>query len=673
LLSSSNNTRNNKLFSLAVISGNKHAVNYFIESGENVNSIGSHTRTLLMDAVVAGHIDICKSLLKAGADPLYEDKNGHTAISLAKNSEDNHLIYLLDNFIDNKEKSLKESDALIFDFGDESEVSWEADNESTIPKSDMDLVEKLRSDHHEISAYITIDSDENFDDIDIDFPDIFIKKHPKKTRIKEPLNKYLRDILSFGYANGVFHKKDYEVEITEQKMFKYSDLQGSLEAAFSASGIDILDSDILIPFYSKDSVSDFFSDFQVDEMFDYMELELDGNRNPLAMFLNEAARYPLLADDQVETCCKDIKNSYFKLITIISSEFNIFEQLLNEVDRYLQHDNPEEDFIASETSTGQFDDTSIDYVLHSISRLSKNDLKERVHLIKERNPNKTDKIFTSLVDLVLDWEFLIHTYKHISLKNEDIILVMNNAINNYRNAKDLMVNSNLRLVYSIARKYSRFGIPVLDLIQEGTIGLMKAIDRFDFEMGNKFSTYATWWIRQAITRSISNDKEIIRIPVHMYESIKKLKQAEIYLSQYPAILVPDLEIARFLQWTLNRVITVKNAQKKIIALDELIDSELVENWESCLVDDIEEHDPEYLCKLKDLRNHEFQSLKILTEREKDILLYRFGFHDGEIFTLNTLGEMYDVTRERIRQIESKGLKKLRSNKYLRRFREYIFE
>jgi len=210
----------------------------------------------------------------------------------------------------------------------------------------------------------------------------------------------------------------------------------------------------------------------------------------------------------------------------------------------------------------------------------------------------------------------------------------------------------------------------LDLIQEGSIGLIKAIDRFDFGLGNKFSTYATWWIRQAITRHISNDAEIIRIPVHMHESIKKLRQTENYLSINSVKPVQDTDIAQFLDWTLNHVSTVKNAKKIIIPLDTLVESEIAEDWESCLSDNINEHNPEYIWNLNILHELEFQIMNTLKERERDVLLCRSGFHDGEVMTLEQLGEIYDVTRERIRQIEAKGLKRIRTRKNMEKFREF---
>jgi len=294
-------------------------------------------------------------------------------------------------------------------------------------------------------------------------------------------------------------------------------------------------------------------------------------------------------------------------------------------------------------------------IVKNLKLSNKDELLEVVKDIRnnERKIRRIEQEAGSSADNIVEWG------KQISLGLRKISI-----------AKQELINANLRLVVSIAKKYANRGMHFFDLIQEGNIGLIKAVDKFEYKKGYKFSTYATWWIRQAITRAISDQARTIRVPVHMIEQINKImRETRLFQQEFGREPVPE-ELADRLGWPVSKVKAVKNVSREPISLETPVGEE----EDSLLGDFIEDKDvdsPVNTAAYRLLHEQINSVLSTLPAREQKVIRMRFGLDDGYSHTLEEVGYVFKVTRERIRQIEAKALRRLRHPTRARKLKDYL--
>ncbi len=285
------------------------------------------------------------------------------------------------------------------------------------------------------------------------------------------------------------------------------------------------------------------------------------------------------------------------------------------------------------------------------------------HLLSEKNANGSG-------DTVKMYLKEIGNLKLLS-KDEEFAL-SKKMTEGCERSKTILTVSNLRLVVSIAKKYTGRGILFLDLIQEGNIGLIRAVEKFDYLKGYKFSTYATWWIRQAITRALADQSRTIRVPVHMVETINKLRKTSRQLLQELGRKPSEEEIADESGITIEKVREVIRISQIPLSLEAPVGNE----EGHCIADYVEDHgslNPEHHIESNSLKQGLEEVLSDLSEREASVLKLRFGLEDGRPRTLEEVGRIYFVTRERIRQIEAKALAKLRHPKRIAKLKEFSYQ
>ncbi len=256
------------------------------------------------------------------------------------------------------------------------------------------------------------------------------------------------------------------------------------------------------------------------------------------------------------------------------------------------------------------------------------------------------------------------------LTGEEEIILAKRMEKGDKEAIQLLITANLRLVVSVAKKYAKHGLELLDLIQEGNLGLMKAVEKFDYKRGYKFSTYATWWIRQAITRAIADQARTIRIPVHMIETINKYNKVNAILTAKLGRKPTDTEIAAEMDIDPNKIADIVKINQNPSSLSTPIGEEK-DNELQDMIPDTSSLSPEETATSEYLREQITDVLDELQDREKKVLALRFGLEDGINRTLEEVGKEFGVTRERIRQIEAKALRKLKEKSIEKQLNDYL--
>ncbi len=685
------------LLKMASMSGVATAVQIHINRGDNINATDERGRSPLLLAASKGHVEVCRILLDAGGDPNASDMDGNSAFSIAMASSDPSLVELFTYLnapssgeIDEIGSSFPASEVdndLAPVFGETAlDLSlWEAEAEAVPPPSDNEYLYSEQETQRQISAHVPIDTDFDWIDVEIDLPDS-TRSRRRRNAIDGDVLVSIRNIILVGLRDGFVPEsfitslaRDYDgddIDFFDHRNRADEDFESRLRITLGDLGV-VIDKEG-IEFHGHDSSHNL--DEEMESIADeavafFLELTYQDS-DPQKAYYKEMVKNKLLSREEEINIAILIENRLDDAIMAAATSESVIEEILKIADK-IESGEIQVGFMLNRDQAPPDGDESLDDTEENLSIEEASDEGEhepeagvpadfqmKITKLRESSCESTQEKAQLRAELLknlnLSWSFLEHLRKvqKSSENNKESPHHFSTSLDAARVAKGLMVKANLKLVASIAKKYNNRGLQFLDLIQEGNIGLIKAVEKFEYRRGYKFSTYATWWIRQAITRSIADQARTIRIPVHMIETINKLTRISGEILQRKGRKPTTEELGERMDMTEDKVRRVLKIAKEPISMETPIDDDEDSNLGE-FIEDTNVQSPMNSSIEESLRKATREVLNSLTAREAKVLRMRFGIDMETDHTLEEVGKQFDVTRERIRQIEAKALLKLR--------------
>lgn len=670
----------NPLLKRAALSGINAVIKLHISHGKDINATDANGRSALMLAAMAGHLEACKTLLEAGADVCVVDADGRDAKALALLGGHPRIADLLAEHVQGEGADMSAGGQVPIEHesGEELDLSgWEAEEEVVAPESDTGIEVQATTVQGRISSHVPIDLDEDWTDIEIDLPEITDDRR-RRRRIGRELRGEIHDLLISALDVGWIHVR--QVEDLASADEEYSELAEHLVFILEETGVVIRDEELGTWLPSEDG-HDESTGWETDdiarEALDFLSSLVSNDTDPLTLYLKEFGRRELLTAEGEVDLGREMASALKEAVGLVVSQKLLATSLLEIVEAVETGELSLSSLLSEVASTTSDDKDDDDEPIVSEG------LDEDVQGDDPTAPSRTDMDVmvgvrevlsgsvvadpeASLSDILSGWP---HKWQFLELAGQraadgqdadavwEEAAALEKAVRRGLVARNRMVEANLKLVFSIAKRYMRSGMELADLVQEGNIGLIRAVEKYDYRKGFRFSTYATWWIKNAVTRGIADKVRLIRLPVHMWELVNKVERERDKLEACSSGRVTLEQVAEALSLSSDRV------EKALAVPDEPLPLEpfpgdATEGWSAQVTVADLAPTPEAVAIAASLHKLVLRKLEELSPKQARIIDLRFGLTDDDSLTLEQVGEKFGVTRERIRQIEKKAIEKL---------------
>jgi RNA polymerase primary sigma factor len=641
------------LFRFALLGGSTRAVALHIERGEDVNGRDDGGMSALMLAASRGHADICRMLIGAGADPFATDQHGNTALAAARVSGWSEAASVLDTAMAALPQLHGNMGADVFIDHDDgapaeempSDGEWHCEDTPTVPAEDEGLLARVLQLQRQIDEHKPIDTDETWTDVEIFLPDI-----RRRSPLSEPTRSAIATLLSTALANGWITREQIITAAADGDRYPDNVLDHLISWVMGELGVPVLDDYYHAPETALSSEEDLDPD--ITDSLDFISEALDDDERLVQRYRNDIDTLQLLTKADEQSIGAAIEDAMAAAVDLISVCGDCRVGVLELVTSVARYDQIADEMLDSATS----DDLATASAHDSVIEVDNSPRRDTFgYLIRKLAIDHPVPVRLLARRLKLELFKRVYVSCTASPGRQNLatqITVI--ELSRYR-----MTVANLRLVAFIAYKHRYSKLELMDLIQEGNLGLMRAVEKFDYRKGFKFSTYASWWIRQSIMRAIADQERTVRVPVHAVEALNRIRIALRAAEQ--TMHAPDVVvIATSLGLSLKKITSLLPLLDEPLSLDEQVG---VDEEAITLADTIE--NPDSIAFVEAIETQSMASrvhnvLGTLTPRQQDVLRKRFGIDQDDEWTLEEVGRSLNVTRERARQIESTALGQLRS-------------